>query len=130
MSRDGLPFAQTDAPFGDQAAAHLTTVNGAFAITDETGVRFAQSFDAETWQTVVAGKPAFPVRAAATNIENEVVGVGDTADDETVIFRNTGGVTTTVLLRELISDVGPDVQAILAAGPTRWVIYAYESGNA
>ncbi len=130
VSRDGLPFVQIAAPFGNQAAAHLTTVNGAFAMTDETGVRFAQSFDAATWQTVVAGKPPFPVRAAATNIENDVVGVGDTADDETVVFRNTGGVTTTVSLGELIGEVSPDAQAIVAAGPTRWVIYVYESANA
>jgi len=148
VSRDGTPFQQIELPFDSRTASHLTSVNGAFAVTDETSLRFAQSTDAREWQIITAGKPPFPVRAAETNQAGAVVGVG-TEDGELVLFHHDGqarnttstplealvgptsedgqvSTTTSTPLETVAGPISQDVQAVVGAGPGGWAVHLME----
>jgi len=128
VSRGGLPFEETEVPFDNRAAVNLTTVNGMFAFTDESGLRFATSSDADSWKIITAGKPPFPVRAAATNPLGEIVGVGIGSAGQLALFHNNGQAANTVVrnLSELVGDIELGAQALVASGPSTWVVYLYE----
>lgn len=126
LSREGQPFEATSEPFGRETAARLFLTDDSFVIADETGVAFATSDDARTWQATSARKPPFVVTMSATNNAGQVLGTGKTASGDPMLFFNNGPNTTSTLLSQIVADASADATVLVASGPGKWVVYVHE----
>jgi len=126
ISSNGQPFQPSAAPFDRGTTAGLTTVNGAFAIYNDTRLQLATSTDGLTWLPGADQGSAIAVPMSAANEVGQVLWAGEDISGQPFLFFNGGSGATGIGLRQIVAQVSNDATVLVASTPTRWATYVYQ----